>query len=526
MAERHVSLLAWLAVVGLPSVAFAQPVGPEFRVNTETLGVQQRPSVASDANGNFIVVWNGFRGVSGQRYDVDGNRMGGEFRVNELGAGDASVASDPNGNFVIVWGTSHLIYGQRYDSGGHRLGGNFQVNTQTESFVSVGGVASDASGNFTVVWSSADGDSNGVSGRRFDSNGTPLGGEFQVNTYTTYSQAGPSVASDASGNFVVAWQSNTQDGNRYGIFGQRYDGGGNPLGEEFQVNTVTIGKQTGPSVASDPNGNFVVVWTTNLSTVFGQRYDSDGNPLGNEFLVSTYVFGDQRIPVVSSDASGNFVVVWENYYYYSNYRRAQSRALIRRSREVEQHPSGVRAASFADRRVDLLVDLYGIYGQRFDSDGNRIGPYFQVNTSEGGLQNNADVSLDATGNFLVVWESSVAGEHDIYGQRFSGNCEASVQVGGVHAPGDAVFVQIHIAHHRPKTITVPWELRLIDSSGRVVLKRTTEPHTFEPGDVVDREVQLQLPNDLASGTYALELAISGMAGTKGATTTLQVVRAE
>jgi hypothetical protein len=39
-------------------------------------------------------------------------------------------------------------------------------------------------------------------------------------------------------------------------------------------------------------------------------------------------------------------------------------------------------------------------------------------------------------------------------------------------------------------------------------------------------VQFHLPEDLAAGEYTLELAISGMAGTKGATATIQVVRAE
>jgi hypothetical protein len=70
---------------------------------------------------------------------------------------------------------------------------------------------------------------------------------------------------------------------------------------------------------------------------------------------------------------------------------------------------------------------------------------------------------------------------------------------------------------------VPWELRLLDSIGQPIARRTTEPHTFEPGDLVDRSVAFRLPDDLPAGTYTLELAISEMAGTKGATTTLRVI---
>ena len=48
-----------------------------------------------------------------------------------------------------------------------------------------------------------DGSSSGIVGRRFDGAGTPLGGEFQVNTFTTGYQVTPAVAADGAGNFVV-----------------------------------------------------------------------------------------------------------------------------------------------------------------------------------------------------------------------------------------------------------------------------------------------------------------------------------
>src|SRR4029077_16050544 len=85
-----------------------------------------------------------------------------------------------------------------------------------------------------------DGDRDGVFGRRFDSDGNPLGGEFPVNTYTTANQYGPSIASAPSGDFVVVWAGDYQDGSSVGIFGQRYDSAGIPLGGEFQVNTFTL----------------------------------------------------------------------------------------------------------------------------------------------------------------------------------------------------------------------------------------------------------------------------------------------
>src|SRR4029079_7831968 len=88
----------------------------------------------------------------------------------------------------------------------------------------------------------------------------PVGPEFQGNTYTTNGQANPSVASDASGNFVVVWDSSGQDGSSVGVFGQRYASSGSPLGMEFRANTTTANEQSASSVAANAAGSFVVVW--------------------------------------------------------------------------------------------------------------------------------------------------------------------------------------------------------------------------------------------------------------------------
>src|SRR5688500_2853526 len=57
---------------------------------------------------------------------------------------------------------------------------------------------------------------------------TPVGGEVLVNTETSNTQhtqpeSPPAVASDADGDTVVVWTSQNQDGVNGGIFGQRYD---------------------------------------------------------------------------------------------------------------------------------------------------------------------------------------------------------------------------------------------------------------------------------------------------------------
>ena len=225
-------------------------------------------------------------GAFGQRFASSGAPLGPEFRVNTYTTGaqyDPKVARDSTGNFIVVWssvqdGSAEGVFGQRYASTGAPLGVEFRVNTYTTSGQFFPGVACDSAGNFVIVWMSQfqDGSSDGIFGQRFGSTGAPLGSEFRVNTYTTLNQFRPAVTADPSGNFVVTWDSVLQDGSTDGIFGQRFASTGAPLGPEFRVNTYTTNVQSSVAVAASA-GNFVVSWMGDTQDgngygVFAQRF--------------------------------------------------------------------------------------------------------------------------------------------------------------------------------------------------------------------------------------------------------------
>jgi hypothetical protein len=302
----------------------AGKLGSEFRVSSYTTQTQFGPSVAADAGGNFVVAWWSFGqdgdrdGVFAQRYDSEGVARGGEFRVNSYTTSsqfNPSIGSDANGNFVVVWESRGQyafasVVGQRYDSSGAPQGGEFRIDSDGGS---IPAVASDASGNFVVAWDKADGSSSGVFARRFDSGGAPQGVEFRVNSYTTDRQRSASVASDASGNFVIVWESLRQDGDRDGVFAQRYDSDGVPLGGEFRVNSYTTLNQYFASVASEASGSFVVAWRSPAQGgIRGKRYDGAGVPQGDEFQVDSYTLSSQHHPSVGATGLGQFVVVWDS----------------------------------------------------------------------------------------------------------------------------------------------------------------------------------------------------------------------
>ena len=177
---------------------------------------------------------------------------------------------------------------------------------------------------------------------------SPLGNEFHVNTFTSFGQSLPSVAADADGDFVVTWESLTQDGYSFGVFARRFSSAGAPLATEFQVNTFTNAGQRFPSVAADADGDFVVAWHSAGQDgsglgVFAQRYSAAGAELGGEFRVNTFTTGNQSSPAVAMDADGDFLISWTSF-------------------ELDGSDRYVRRYSAAD-----VADLAGEFGAEADA---------------------------------------------------------------------------------------------------------------------------------------------------------------
>ena len=309
---------------------------------------------------------------------------GFEFRVNTYTTGaqrEGSTAGFANGGntMIVTWesldqdGSQHGVVAQRYTGASIPVGPEFRVNTYTTADQIVPDVAVDQPGNFVVVWQSEnqDGDDRGIYGQRYTSGGLPSGSEFRVNTYTTGGQTFPDVAKDSSGNFVVVWASAGQDGSSDGVFGQRYAATGAPLGPEFQVNTYATGAQRFPAVAFADAGNFVVVWegyspSDQFFGVFGQRYSGAGVPLGGEFRVNTYTTGNQRYPAVAGGFSG-FVVTWQS---------------------GGQDGSG-----------------YGVFAQRYATAGLPAGVEFRVNGFTTNNQSFPAAAAHLADRYMISWQS-------------------------------------------------------------------------------------------------------------------------
>lgn len=330
--------------------ALGQPLGAQFQVNSYTTEIQRYPGVAADADGNFVVVWEAYDysgtdtshwSVQGQRYDAAGTPQLGQFQINSYTTQSQlspSVDADELGNFVVVWesnGSSgsdtdfYSVQGRRFSSAGAPLGSDFQINTYTPFAQLEASVDVEPTGEFIVAWQSfgslgSDASSFSIQAQRFDAGGTPIGGQFQVNTYTTGYQGRPAIGIAPSGEFVVAWQSagsSQADSSGDSVHLQRFDASGGALGGEIEVNTYTTGNQRQPRLALDSAGGFLVTWTSlgssgtdlDQESVQGQFFGADGGRIGNEFQLNTYTTAAQQRAAVASDGSGNFVVSWQSF---------------------------------------------------------------------------------------------------------------------------------------------------------------------------------------------------------------------
>lgn len=301
------------------------PLGSETLVNTTVEGSQLQPSIAMDIEGDYVIAWAGpdenGSGVYFQRYDATGAPAGTETRVNTTTSqdqSDPSVAMDADGDYVIAWtslgqdGDGLGVYFQRYSADGTPRGSETLVNTTTSASQLEPSVAMDADGDYVITWTSnfQDGSGFGVYFKRYHSSGVAFSLETPVNTTTAFDQGGSSVAMDLAGNYLVAWNSFSNGGFSFDVFAQRFDASGTPQGAEIVVNTTRNSDELAPSVAMDADGDALITWTRSAGGIYSQRFDATGVPQGPEVRVNTTTLGSQRASSVDLDADGDAVVSW------------------------------------------------------------------------------------------------------------------------------------------------------------------------------------------------------------------------
>lgn len=409
---RHAGRAVWLVLaLGLAAtyrVAAADLTvaaqGTEYLVTRGIPGDQTQPHLSINAHGGYLV-WQD-NAVDGAGLGIGAAELNGSlspiptrmFRVNELTAGDQEnpqVQLLKNGGAIFVWqggqAGSQDIWARIIRPEGVFTTGDLRLNTATGNQHANPAITLLSDGNLVVLWSSfgQDGSMQGVFGQRLAPNGDKLGTEFQVNQFSSYNQRNPALTPVDGGAFVAAWVSEQQSyENSVEVFARRFDAAGNPVGDEFRLNTAT-NLCANPVLAPGWNGGFVAAWSerylpdlTNMWDVVVGTFDAAGQPVGSPAVVNTYRPNNQFAPQIAA-LGDTRLVVWDSLWQ--------------------------------DGSRD------GVYGRLLNSNG-AVGGEFRVNTTTVSQQLQPTVATDGSGRFLVAWAGFAGGDasFEIFGQRFAG----------------------------------------------------------------------------------------------------------
>lgn len=314
-----------------------QPLFNPKKINITDLNSQKYPRVAIRENGSFMVIWQSFEPrevgdtvlrimIRGQAFDPDGNAVGGERLLSDLNTlkstnTSASISALANG-YIIVWQSGQSldtddktsIQGRLASMNGTPLGNQFQVNTTNSSSpVNFPVVTTLANGDFFAVWTRPE-----VRGRRFQADGTPIDDDFQVNTQKDGTEQQLDIATNKDGRVMIVWNDNGGDDiDVTEIRGRIFSPTLVPAGDDFQVNSNTIGRQDWPSVADYDENGFFVVWESNFSAggdnepngIEGRVVSDSEEFSGNQFQVNTWTESHQSSPSVGGK-DGRISNVW------------------------------------------------------------------------------------------------------------------------------------------------------------------------------------------------------------------------
>ncbi len=349
--------------------------------------------------------------------------------TKNMDSGPKSVASDAEGNFVVVWcsddPTNPGIFGRKYrayttytTTGPTGQSGETYVEDTIAIFrisanptASQAAVAMDADGDFVVTWSEEDSSGNrDVYYNYFREKNETIearytGSPVRVNTETRYTQQNPAVAIDVEGDFVIVWESEEQDGDGWGIYGQRFAPDGSRVGGKNTVQDVIL------SGSPSTGGTFSLLY---------REYDLNGKVIADKtrtigpitILQNTFemvaavqkAFDDQGLEVVVKAAEiGRLQVEFVGSYGLQT---------VAQLGVVDVHLVNPKSG----QTVRTAISTNGTSGE------------FQVNTTTENDQRYPSIAMKMDGAFVVTWTgwsrataSSYALSADIYARNFVSN---------------------------------------------------------------------------------------------------------
>jgi len=135
-------------------------IGANFLISDSTVSFQNlHPDVGMDTDGSFVVVWFGGGNILIQRFRADGSKIGAILEAIDFSGMKPSVLAltvKSNGEFLVAWMDNRNgnpdIYAQRFDADGNPLGGNFRVNNDQGDNIQQSPVVAADDKNYYFAW--------------------------------------------------------------------------------------------------------------------------------------------------------------------------------------------------------------------------------------------------------------------------------------------------------------------------------------------------------------------------------------
>jgi hypothetical protein len=298
--------------------------------------------------------------------------VGPQFRVdavNEPATRDQiATAASSNGSSVVVWleeaGRSSDVRAQYYNAAGAKAGPEIYVATDAAPDGEPA-VAMDAHGDFVVSWTQEESNFHtDILAQKFNASSVPIDGIIKV-AVGTFQQYEPSVATDAFGDFVVAYTRDT-NGNNPDVFAKVYYADGQL--EKVITIAASAKAESNPSVAMDTFGDFDVAYQVQNGAnydVYVARYSQGLSLLG--VVTVTKGSASDDLPSIAMDSRGDAVVA---------YRKSSANANGDYIEATRISAAGVPSSeifvgNFADRNSE------GFFGSSFVGVGPSVA--FQAN---------------------------------------------------------------------------------------------------------------------------------------------------
>jgi hypothetical protein len=359
-------------------------LGPsgDFPVNTLITGEQANPQTIYLSDGRIIIVWHsndpaadgdGF-GIRAQIFDASGNRIGGEFLINDVASRNQTqpdVTVLANGQFVVTWlegaargdGSGDYIQARLFNSDGSAVGNSFTVSEPSTGGAISPVITALPNGGFAIGWHRLDDVNGGNRIQIFAADGTSIGNEFDPSIDGGPDIYGLALSTMSDGRIVAVW---VQSG--VGVIGRIIGTDGQQDSESLLLGNNGLEAFASPAVVGLTNGGFALAWrgvsfagATAINEDFVQTFDANGNSTSalQPLVDDGRAFGSQIV----ANNDGGFTIV-------------------------------ASANNFSSA---------GFMAFRFDAVANRIGDPILITGTSGFVSSTPTIAISPTGEIVATW---------------------------------------------------------------------------------------------------------------------------